>query len=249
MPLDIQDLAELIRLLRQHPEWREPLRNLLLTEELLGLPQRFERLTALVGESLALQRETLSVVRELALAQERQGEQIRQLTTAQQRTEDRLSALTEEVHALVTWQRGEAGRRDGERYEQQVLRRAPFLFVGGEGGSPDQPEIRRRLMERLGSLLAREIETEDDPFLADLLWWKGEQLALVEVSLQVNGNDVRRAARRAATLQQAAAQVKAAVVGEEWATPDTRERARASGVEWKVGADLSEGFLAFRRLP
>jgi len=104
-------------------------------------------------------------------------------------------------------------------------------------------------MERLGGLLVREVETEDDPFLADLLWWKGEQLAVVEVSLQVNGNDVLRAARRAAILQQAAAQVKATVIGEEWATPDTRERARASGVDWKVGADLSEGFLAFRRLP
>jgi hypothetical protein len=162
---------------------------------------------------------------------------------------DRIRQLAEERHALMTWEQEEAGRRDEERYARQVLRRAPFLFVGGDGGCPDQPEIRRRVMEWLGSLLAREIETEDDPFLADLLWWKGEQLALVEVSLQVNGNDVRRAARRAATLRQATVLAMGTVIGEEWATPDTRERARASGVAWKVGADLSEGFLAFRRLP
>jgi hypothetical protein len=256
MPLDIRDLGELTRLLQEHPEWREPLRSLLLTEELLALPQRFERLAAVVGESLALQRETLAIVRELALVQERQGEQIRQLAEAQRGTEERLRQngeqirqLTEQVQALVTWQRGEAGRRNGERYEREIVRRAPFLFAGGDGGSADQPEVRRRLVKRFGSLLAQDVSAEDDPFLADLLWWKGEQMAVVEVSLQVNGDDVLRASRRAATLRQVTPQVTAVVIGEEWATPHTRERAQGLGVNWKVGADLSAGLLAFRQLP
>jgi hypothetical protein len=319
MSLDIRDLADLVRLLRDHAEWREPLRSLLFTEDLLALPQRFERLVALVGENFSLQQETLTVVRQLVVLQERNEESIRQLVEAQQRTEERLTALaeaqqrteehlqhteerlqrleaqmqrlteaqqhteerlaaltqaqqhteerlaaltqaqqhteeqlrqlTEQVRMLVTWQRGEAGRRDGERYEREILRRSPFLFVGGEGGTTDQPEVRRRLVKTLGGLLASEFPAEEDPFLADLVWWKGEQWVVVEASLQINGSDVRRAVQRAATLRQAGALVTAVVVGEEWAAPDTRERARALGVEWKVGADLSPGFLAFRQFP
>jgi len=40
----------------------------------------------------------------------------------------------------------------------------------------------------------------------------------------------------------------AMVIGESWTTPYTRERARTLGIDWKVNADLSEGFLNFRRL-
>jgi hypothetical protein len=89
---------------------------------------------------------------------------------------------------------------------------------------------------------------EDDPFLADLLWWKGEQVAVVEASIQVNGSDVARAAARAATLTRAGARALAVVVGDQWATPDAARHAESVQVAWKVGADLSPGFLALRRL-
>ena len=168
---------------------------------------------------------------------------LQRLTEAQLRTE-------EELRWLTSWQRGESGRRDGERYERETVRRALALFNGGQGGAPDQPWVQQRLMEQLGSLVTWGLlEPEEDPFLADLFWWKGEQLAVVEISIQVNGQDVARAARRVATLRQAGAQALAVVIGEDWATPDSRDRALARQVEWKVGADLSEGFLAFRRTP
>ena len=79
----------------------------------------------------------------------------------------------------------------------------------------------------LGALLARgPWDVEEDPFLADLLWWKGEQVAVVEVSVQVDGEDVARAGRRADTLRQAGAQALAVVIGEAWA-PEAREQALA----------------------
>jgi hypothetical protein len=92
------------------------------------------------------------------------------------------------------------------------------------------------------------LPTEADPSLADLLWWKGDRLAIVEISLQVNGEDVHRATQRARTLRRAGAQAVAVVIGDAWATLDTQERARALGVEWKMGDDLSEGFMTLRRL-
>jgi hypothetical protein len=96
--------------------------------------------------------------------------------------------------------------------------------------------------------LAGEIlHAEDDPFLADLVWWKGEQVAIIEVSLQVDRQDVSRAERRANTLKRSGAQALAVVIGEHWATPEAREQAQVRQVEWKVDADISEGFLSFRR--
>ena len=131
-----------------------------------------------------------------------------------------------------------------------MVRRALVLFNGGQGGAPDQPGVQRRVSVLLESLLAEDIlAAEADPTLADLLWWKGDRVAVVEIAVQVNGEDVRRAVQRAKTLQQGGAQAMAMVIGENWATPDTRERAHTLGIDWKVNADLSEGFLSFRRLP
>jgi hypothetical protein len=39
------------------------------------------------------------------------------------------------------------------------------------------------------------------------------------------------------------------VLGRGWASVESRVEALARHVEWKVGADLSEGFLTFRRVP
>ena len=234
---------DVLNLLHTDVAFREEVRRQVLSEEVLALP-------ALVRELVEAQRRTEAQV-------QRQGEQIEQLVEQMQRQGEQIEQLVEQmqmlaqpVQALVSWQRGEAGRRDGERYEREVGRRAAALFNGGQGGSPVQPVVQQRLTAQLGALLSQDIlPAEADPFLADLVWWKGGQVAVVEVSLQVNGEDIRRAAQRAATLRQAGETVLAVVIGEAWATWEAQHRAQASRVEWKVGAELSEGFLAFRQLP
>ena len=195
-------------------------------------------------------------VQTLAAAQARTETQVQTLAAAQARTEAALARLVEaqarteaQVQTFMHWQRGEAGRRDGERYERDVVRRAAVLFNGGSGGAPEQPEVQRRLARRLHTVLAEGIfPSEADPFLADLLWWKGEQLAVVEVSLQIDGDDITRVTQRTDTLRRGGIQAMGIVIGEDWATRDTQERARALKVDWKVGDNLSPGFLAFRRL-
>jgi hypothetical protein len=175
---------------------------------------------------------------------------IQELVQAQRHTEVQVQALVVGLDRLDDWQRGEAGRREGERYERTIIRRAPVLFQGGEGGALDQPLVQQRLSELLRSLPAADLLADDeDPSLADLLWWKGDQVAVIEVSLQVDSNDIIRAARRAATLQRAGAQAMGMVIGEGWAAADTRQRADARAVQCKVGDDLSDGFMTFRRLP
>ncbi|MEZ8219577.1 hypothetical protein B0813_003114 [Candidatus Fervidibacteria bacterium JGI MDM2 SSWTFF-3-K9] len=189
------------------------------------------------------------------------SEQIAALIEAQHRTEAQIAALEaqiaslvevqrrtwEELQRLVTWQRVEAGRREGERYERQVIRRAPAIFNGGQGGSPEQPIVQQRLTQLLAPFWQEGlIAPEDDPLLADLIWWKDEQIVVVEVSLQVDRYDVERAARRAATLRRAGATVMGVVIGEEWATPEAYDEAIRRQVEWFIGSEMSDGFREFR---
>jgi hypothetical protein len=310
MAFTVNDLQTFLHLLEAEPQLRTQLRGLLVIDAVQTLPDRFDRLTAVVEqlaqaqqqtearlderlEQLAqaqqrtevrleqltqAQQQTEARLAQLAQAQQRTETRLEQLAQAQQRTETRLEQLAQaqqqtevmiqelvqaqrhtevQVQALVVGldrlddrQRGEAGRREGERYERTIIRRAPVLFQGGEGGALDQPLVQQRLSELLRSLPAADLLADDeDPSLADLLWWKGDQVAVIEVSLQVDSNDIIRAARRAATLQRAGAEAMGMVIGEGWAAADTRQRADARAVQCKVGDDLSDGFMTFRRLP
>jgi Holliday junction resolvase-like predicted endonuclease len=99
MPFVVQDLRDLIRLLEQHPEWRAELRRLVLTEEILSLPQ---------------------VVRELA-------QEVRLLAEAQRRSEERLGRLEAVVQELAEAQRRAEERLEGvedrlERVENRLER-------------------------------------------------------------------------------------------------------------------------------
>jgi chromosome segregation ATPase len=77
---DMSDFHELISLLEQHPEWRAELRRLILTEELLTVPE---------------------TVSQLVEAQKRTDEQIRQLTEAQRQTTEQIRQLTARVDDLT----------------------------------------------------------------------------------------------------------------------------------------------------
>src|SRR5262249_8126639 len=80
MAFTVQDFHDLVALVTQHPEWRAELRRLVLTEELLALPQ---------------------IVYDLAEAQQRTEQQVAQLVEAQQRTERQIAQLTQQVAQIV----------------------------------------------------------------------------------------------------------------------------------------------------
>ncbi len=327
MAMETSDLHDLIRILEQHPEWRSELRRVLLSDDLLQLPdlvreiaeahqqhsQEMAQIRATLSEVVQIQREhseklaelSAAMVRlaeaqqrtdelvarlsqrveelaeaqqrtdeslarlsqrveELAEAQQRTDEsvarlsqRVEELAEAQRRTEQRMEELVEaqrlsaaSLNRLMDWQRGEAGRREGEQYEQQTVRRASLLFAGGDGGSPAEPHIRRLLTQWMTPIHVdqRMLEPASDPTLSDIIWRKGEQVLLVEVSLKVNGEDVRRARMRAETLRALGIDVMPVVLGEEWASPESSILARQEGVEWMVAGGLSERLLQFRRV-
>jgi len=119
MGFTVKDFPDLIRLLREHEEWREQLRMLILTEELLRLPLEFRAFRDEIFESF--RRETEARFQQLAEAQRRTEERVEQLAEAQRRTEEQLRKLGEMVAALAEAQRRTEERLD--RMEQRILRR------------------------------------------------------------------------------------------------------------------------------
>jgi hypothetical protein len=224
-----------------------------LAEAQTSAAEQLEAVAAAQQELKAAQQQTEARLGQLAGAQQQTAAQlaelantVRALTAAQQRTETQLGAL-------LSWQTGEDGRRRGERLEREVARGAPTLFAGGDGGPPDREAVRRWLAARLVPLLrdgTTDLRPEDDPFYADLIWWKSGTVAVVEVPTVVDEYDVRRAQQRAETLRRAGATAVAAVIGDSWANGEVRHLAAEQyRLAYKVGHEVSDAFIAFRRLP
>jgi chaperonin cofactor prefoldin len=97
MALTIQDFEDLVKLLNEHPEWRERLRSVL-------FPEWEEFRTAvseLLRESLALQRDVLDALRHLATRLESLTGRVDELAEAQRRTEAQLQVLAARVDDLT----------------------------------------------------------------------------------------------------------------------------------------------------
>ncbi len=80
MPFDVRDFHDLVRLLEAHPDWRAELRRLILSEELLRLPE---------------------IVRDLAEAQARTQRQLEELTRRLEELTARIEGLAARVEALA----------------------------------------------------------------------------------------------------------------------------------------------------
>jgi chromosome segregation ATPase len=258
VPFTIEEFHDLVRLLEQHPEWSVELRRLVLSQELLTLPE-------LVKALAEAQRRTEEQVRALAEAQRRTEERLEELerrvtalAEAQRRTEERLEALAEaqrrteeQVRALA-----EAQRRTEERLEElgvavSKLRQDVDSLLGSD--------LERRYRERAAGYfqrLLRRIKLVDHQALAlqldkavdagTITQEEKEEILLldavvqgrrdrreaylaVEVSLTVSAEDVQRAASRAALLRKVTRRpVFGAVAGRQLDTVAAEEAAKRS---------------------
>ena len=138
MPFTMDDFHDLIRLIETRPEWRVELRRLVLTEELLAVPDHLAALRARSEEQFqalveAQQRTNIQLatlterVTTLAAAQERMDSQLAMLT-------EQVSALTRVVHTLtvdVGTLKGKSLEADyrsrGHAYLSRVVRRPHVL--------------------------------------------------------------------------------------------------------------------------
>ncbi|MBI3797256.1 MAG: hypothetical protein HY268_09865 [Deltaproteobacteria bacterium] len=260
MPFTIEEFRDLVRMLEEKPEWRADLRRLVLTDELLSLPEqvaelrvyserRFQELAeaqarteAKVAELADAQARTEAKMAELAEAQVRTEVGLIALTEAQARTEAQLSTLstqvaglTQSVHTLTDW----VGDLKGITTEIEYRTKARAYF----GRLLRRPHVLSP--EELTSLLDDAVEAgvlpedyADDIALADIVL-RGKHkhdgtdvYLLVEVSWGVGPTDIERAARRAARLAQLGTPVIPAVAGRRL-TAEVAELARTKQV-WQI---------------
>lgn len=222
------DLHDLLRLVETHPEWRIELRRLVLTDELLSLPEHMAALAAQVTT--------------LAEAQRRTEVQLTTLAEAQRRTEVQLGALTEQVAALaesvqkltddVGTLKGKSLEADyrakGPAYFSCVVRR-PHVLTSDELITLVEDARDRGI---LSDTEAQEIYDADVVVQGRRLEDRAIVYLVVEVSWGVGPHDVERAAQRAALLAQVGVTTLPAVAGAR-VTPEARYLARTHKV-WQV---------------
>lgn len=229
MAFTVEDFQDLLRLLRERPDWQEQLRRHILTPDLLALP---------------------AVVQRLAEAQERAAEQIGALAAAQQRTEARLEALAARVDALVAVverltaqvQRhsDDIGELKGVGLEARLRENpAPFLAIVDEPEMIPPPTVVTWLqgLTRAGKLTRGELRqlSRADLFLRCRRDGTPGHL-VVEISWSVRTDDIWRARDRATILDRAQPPAWPAVAGQQFA-PGAAELAARHGV---LVLDLSE---------
>jgi len=207
MAFTVQDFHDLVALLTQHPEWRAELRQLVLTEELLALPQ---------------------IVRDLAEAQQRTERQIAQLVEVQRRTERQIVRLQDDVGELKGIVLEERYRNHAFAYFSRLVRRIHTLVEDELVALLEEAVARGALSEDGMDEIAR----ADVVVRGQQRESPGEVYLVVEVSWGVGPGDVERAVRRAALLSQTGLQTMPVVAGER-ITDEAAELARAMRV-WQV---------------
>lgn len=239
---DITDFHDVVRLLKQHPEWRAELRRLILTEELLALP---DQLAELARQVTRLTEAQARVEERLVQIEERQARtEERQARTEewQARTETRLDSLTEVVKRLsddVGTLKGKGlethYRLHGSPFFGSLLRRphvlsseelSDILDPGMDQGSLSSDEA---LEIRRADLVVRGTRRKDRTLV----------YLVVEVSWAVDLEDVERAARRGAYLAKTDLSVLPVVAGET-IRPGAADRAQELKVWQMTNAALVE---------
>ena len=94
MRFTVEEFHDLIKLLEEKPEWREDLRRLVLTDDLLKLPEAFREL-------VEVQRRTEERIGALTGRLETLERRVEELAEAQRRTEERLESLAEKIETLT----------------------------------------------------------------------------------------------------------------------------------------------------
>ena len=203
----VQDLHDLIGLLEQHPEWRAEIRRLVLTEELLSLPQ---------------------VVRDLGEAQRRTEQRVEELAEAQRRTEQRVSRLQNDVGEFKGIVFEERYHRRAPSYFFRLIR-CSRVISGNELASLLETAV---VQDILSEEAAEDIIWADMVVRGQQRDDGAEVYLVVEISWGIGSSDVERAVRRVALLAQIGVRTLPVVAGDH-IIEEAAELCRAMHV-WQV---------------
>jgi len=236
MPFTIHDMSDLTRLLGQHPEWRAELRRIVLSDELLGLPDSMRQLADRMDQLADRMDQLADRLDQLAERMDQLAERMDQLARRVDQLTERIDRQAEYVEALLaSHQRmlDDIGGLKGKMLELEYRDRATAYFgpLLRKGRVIDTSELWDAIE---ASLTDREV---DDAILADLIMRgavrgrsePAEVVLVIEVSFVVDRFDVERAHRRAALLRRAGLPAIGVAAGERM-TEGAKEAADEGGV-------------------
>ncbi|MGH8058635.1 MAG: hypothetical protein ACREOH_15570 [Candidatus Entotheonellia bacterium] len=221
MAFEPRDFQELVRLLREHPEWREDLRMLLLTQELLELP-------AVVRELAEAVKGVADRVDRLEASQQQMAATLQGVLEVQRQLAARMGRLEDDVGDLKGSMLEQHYRTHAYAYFGRLLRRVRVLEFREVA---DLLEDSLPPDERAQVLLADVVLTGQFPAIPQ----PTELWVVVEVSSRIDRTDVQRAAQRADLLRRAGYRTVATVAGRQ-----VTRGARSAGAGLKV-AMLEDG--------
>ena len=210
MPFTVEEFRDLVRILEEKPEWRAELRRLVLTEELLSLPEQVA----------ALRAETERRFQEMAATVDKLAREVARLIG--------MGDLVKTQKRLII----DVADLKGERLERRYRERAPAYFGGlirraRALTTEDLDELLEPAVDRghLSEDEAKEVLYSDVVVRGRRREDDSEVYLVVEVSSGVGPGDVERAARRAEILSRSGVAALAVVAGER-ITADASRRAR-----------------------
>lgn len=242
MSFAVEDFHQLLALLEQHPEWRAELRRVVLSDELLQLPDLVRELAEAQKQTDKRLDRTASLLEHLTQRVDTLTERVNQLAIRLEELTARVDQLTQRVDALVTWANritDDIGKLKQWAMEHLYASRAPAFFgkLVRRSHALSAEELDQLLEAALeaGKITRQE---RDDLLDTDLVvrgrWHEdGEPVYLVvEISWGIGLDDTRRALRRAQTIAKIGARTVPVVVGER-PTEDAIAEAHEFGI-WQV---------------
>ncbi len=193
MSFTVDEFHDLVRLVEERPEWRAELRRLVLTDEMLALPEQLAELRA----------QSERQFQALTAAQQRTDERLAELAEAERHTASQVATLTRTVSTLVD----DVGELKGQNLELLYHQRAAAYL------SRIARRIKTLSTDELAVLLDDAVDHDqlsdaerDDILLADLVVQGRRRddetpvYLVVEISSGIGPHDVERAVQRAALL-------------------------------------------------
>ena len=183
----INDISDLVQVLRERPDWLAAVRSLVLGDELLDLPQQMVRFAESTEQNFRLVREEFQLVhRRLELLEGRTGNFEGAAYERRVRTRTLL------------------------RLEQTLGMDAPVIFFHQEGLIA--PELNRLFRQARQSGVVRPDEIADLQETDIIVTDQDAGHAVIEVSITADNDDIMRAERRARVMGLASGEPAKAVV-------------------------------------
>lgn len=220
----INTIEDLTRILRERPEWRDEIRKLVLTDELLTLPQRFSEYAASTDRRLD---ELTQIVQELA-------KNLQELT-------QRFEQYAEITNRRVSSLEGRVGNLEGSHYESKVVRLLPTRIRLENVANLSNPQVvypvngNAPALDRLLQIALNDGVISHDQMIdltdADaIIAADDNRYAVVESSITLAERDINRAIARAALMSRITGSETVPVVASANIADDERSFAEERGV-------------------